>query len=296
VILLPNGTVELWSCGCGHTDFVKLTGNLAGGGGRRRTGAALPLQQFVAVVVVVGLVWTTASCSQDPSVRSDLAARIARSDSGPDYTFSYEALGSSILDCTVPNRRFTGRADRYGVSIFNGEGQPIAVTRDGRTYLHTRLVAPGTTNATWIKVIDDDSLGKIIGSDLAGYLRNPQPPTSPWEALTAALDDARNIDQSSGTPRSEAATFNVAVDPRDQAPDDSVRLEARFQDRQTLSELTVAQGATDGGERSVAGWKLTLRIAGVPARPDTSNAVAYDQIAHPVNAAPLPAACELDGS
>lgn len=288
--------MELWSCGCRHTDFVKPTGQLAGSRPQRRTGAALLLQPLLAGVVVVGLVLTTASCSQDPSVRSDLDARIARSDRGPGYTFSYEALGSSILDCTMPNRRFTGRADRYGISIFNDKGQPIAVTRDDRTYIHTRLFAPGTTNATWIKIIEDDSLNEIIGSDLAGYLRNPQPPTSPWEVLTAALDDARKIDRSSGTPRSEAATFTVTVDAGDRAPMGSVRLEARFEDRQTLSEVTVAQGASDGGERSVAGWKLTLRIAGVPTRPDTSNAVAYEEVARPVNAASPPSACELDGS
>lgn len=276
-------------------DFATVTAvELARDGHDDTRGSMLPFRLLLAALSLVSLAATVTGCAPDTSVRGDLTARIARSDRGPDYTFSYEALGSPILDCTMPNRRFTGRADRHGVAIFDGQGRPLAVTEDDRRFVHRRLFVK-STSATWIEVGEDDALIELVGPDLAGYLGSTQPPSTPWETLTASLDDAGGVKRNRGTSQSDAATFTVAVDLSDQDEGASVHLVARFKDRGTLAEFTVSQGGADGDERYEAGWRLTIGTSGVPARPDVSDAVAYDETMRPVKAGSTSTSCELGG-
>lgn len=253
-------------------------------------------RRFVRAACVAAFAALALACAAEPRAEATLAARVRSSDPGPNYTFTYEALGSSILDCTSPNRRFTGRADREGVVIFDDRSRPITVTTPSRRLLHRRLFAPMTTRASWVEIDDDDQVTDLIGPDLASYVGANQPPATPWETIDAAIDASDRVHERASA-QEEAVTYWVDLDGtagEEQA--DQVRLVAQFDDERSLSSLTVAQATTDGVEQVEVGWRLTLGVDGVPPRPGQGRAVQFEDLVPPVRPALPTSSCELGGS
>lgn len=253
-------------------------------------------RRFVRAACVAASAALALACAAQPRAEATLAARVRSSDPGPDYTFTYEALGSSILDCTSPNRRFTGRADRQGVVIFDDRSRPIVVTTPSRMLLHRRLFAPMTTRVGWVEVDGDDQVTELIGPDLAGYVGANQPPATPWETIDAAIDASDRV-HARASAQDEAVTYWVELDGTvGEEQVDQVRLVAQFDGERRLASLTVAQSATDGAEQVAVGWRLTLGVDGVPPRPGQGRAVQFEDLVPPVRPALPTSSCELGGS
>lgn len=116
-------------------------------------------------------------------------------------------------------------------------------------------------------------------------------------SLATALDSPGSVRRVPRSSQTGAAAYLVVLDePTTTSADDGVRVVARFADRQTLASLTVAQTMIDDGERSEAGWKLTLGGAEVTARSVTAHVVQFHDLAGPVRAASASSACELGRS
>lgn len=253
-------------------------------------------RRFLRAACVAAFAALALGCAAEPRAEATLAARLRNADPGPDYTFTYGALGSSILDCTLPNRRFTGRADRQGVVIFDDRLRPIAVTTPSRRLLHRRLFAPMTTRASWVEVDDHDQITDLIGPDLASYIGANQPPATPWETINAAIDASDRVHERASA-QEEGVTYWVELDGSAGAErTDQVSVVAQFDDERRLASLTVAQATTDGVEQVEVGWRLTLGVDDVPPRPAEGRVVQFEDLDPPVRPALSTSSCELGGS
>ena len=250
------------------------------------------------MATTIAILGTSVACAPTLDDRADLTRRVSESDPGATYTFSYRALGSSILDCTTSNRTFAGRADRNGVVIFDDQGQPLVLTSAKERLLHKRLFAPGTSKTTWIEISDEDEIAAVIGPDLASFAGPTQPPLTPWDTLKAALDEAGTVERLDAADSGGAATFVLTIDADESTVGDNlpIRLEAQFTDEHTLGALTIQRSSKDGREVSLAGWTVTLDAEGIPPRPVRTNATQFSELDQPIQAAPSTDACKLGGS
>lgn len=248
--------------------------------------AAVRLPLAAAAIVSAAL----AGCST-PSAAEDLAGKVEASDLGTAYGFEYEALGAPLLDCTSPNRRFSVESDRTGIVVADEDGRVLAFTDGDRRLVNQRAFAPGTTDAPWVAVAEDDPIEAALGPDLASYLQGPQPPSTPWETLRAALKDAE-VERSAARDDSGRTAFTIELPPTGTATG-PVRLSATFERSGSLDSLSISQTTVDGGERTLSGWRITLGATSMPPRPSGDETVRFGDLRQPVEGASTPSECQL---
>ena len=113
------------------------------------------------------------------------------------FRFSYQARGTDVLDCVLPNRDFEGTVfpdDTLSIAIETPAGPASVVAfRDG-VYLDTELFAAGSVDADALRFerarLADvrQPLDRILGVALAAYIAAPGPPPSGAEVVSAALE------------------------------------------------------------------------------------------------------------
>jgi hypothetical protein len=233
-----------------------------------------------------------AGCST-PSPAEDLAGKVEASDLGTAYGFEYEALGAPLLDCTSPNRRFTVESDRRGVVVADADGRVLAFTDGDRRLVSRRAFAPGTADAPWVAVAEDDPIDDSLGPDLASYLRGPQPPATPWETIRAALKDS-DVERATARDGSGQTVFTIEL-PATGTESGPIRLSATFERSGSLDSLSISQTTVDGGERTLSGWRITLGGTATPARPAGTETVRYEELLEPVEGAGTARGCRLGG-
>ena len=154
-----------------------------------------------------GIAWllilvTLASCgvvgggeSDAPEARLALKDRLADAPTG--FGFSYQARGTRVLDCVLPNRSFDGRVFPGGAFVLDAEtpaGAARALSLDDAVYLDDAFFAQGTVAAEWVRLtrlgLDAarPSLDRILGVDLAAYLAAPGSPPSGNQIVAATLE------------------------------------------------------------------------------------------------------------
>jgi hypothetical protein len=131
------------------------------------------------------------------------------------FTFAYEAEGTRVLDCALPNRGFTVTVEPASrtVDVAADDGAPIARQTPEGLWIAARVVQ-GPVDAEWIRAAAGDSRAtSIFGPDLARYLRPDAIPASPLEYLRGLVVDASTIEPGDG-PHRWVLTFDaVGSDP-----------------------------------------------------------------------------------
>ena len=110
------------------------------------------------------------------------------------FSFTYRALGTSVLDCVVPNRSFAGQVHDAASFVLTTEGGGEIRHLDGTSYLSPELFDDGLGLDAWITVPDDryaaavDALQTALGVDLVSYLRSGARPVDGNATVRAALE------------------------------------------------------------------------------------------------------------
>lgn len=179
------------------------------------------------LAVVLGACSSTSPTESDPTPSAvDVAPGRDR------FAFSYQALGTSVLDCVLPNRRLSGH-------VYDGESFVLIVDddaeirhRDAVTYLDPALFDSGLGIDSWITVPDDhlagasEMLQRALGTDVASFLRSGMPPADGNATVRAALDTGASPEPVESLTRQDGSPvpgWRVAVpdtetDGRDVAP------------------------------------------------------------------------------
>ncbi len=149
--------------------------------------------QVAALVVAIAMSGVACSNRSEPQGRpppspTDIAPPQAR------FAFSYRALGTSVLDCVVPNRRFTGQVHDDETFVLIADDGAEVLHRDATTYLDSALFDDRLDLDSWLSVADQQlseaipSLQTAIGADLASFLRSGASPVDGNTSVRAALE------------------------------------------------------------------------------------------------------------
>lgn len=191
---------------------------------RPRTAAAL----FASLIAA-------ASCTSTTSKAPPLQALLADHEPHPGTVIDYDATGTQVLDCMVPNRSF-----RVVVDLRNGRLEVLDVASQNRILVRTSdavfvlgaLTTPTPEGAPWWRLDDPDSgqLTRVLGADLAGAALAV--PADGNDLVEDAIADGASI-----VPAGDA-TFALTVEPT-AAGRDGVRLDVEVDDGGHVGEVTV---------------------------------------------------------
>ena len=114
-----------------------------------------------------------ASCSSTASTEPALIALLDRHQAHVGTVIDYDATGTQVLDCMVPNRSFRVTVDlRDGQLdvVDTASGSRILVRTDDAVFVLGTLTTPTPPGASWWRLDNPDRglLTRILGADLAG--------------------------------------------------------------------------------------------------------------------------------
>ena len=163
-----------------------------------------------------------------PEAQLPLEDRLADAPDG--FGFSYQARGTGVLDCVLPNRSFDGWVFPGGALVVDAEtpaGEARALSLDDAVYLDDAFFAQGTVAAEWARLerpgldATRPRLDRILGVDLTAYLVAPGPPPSGNQIVAATLERTA-VDSRLGPIRAPggaaAAGYRFVVDGEDAVP------------------------------------------------------------------------------
>lgn len=155
---------------------------------------AAPDRRLQVALVAALAVFAGGCTSAEPSPSQAAPSPTAIAAERARFAFSYRALGTSVLDCVVPNRSFAGQVyDEETFVLATDEGGEIRHL-DGVIYLNPELFDDSLDLGGWIALTDDrrpaavDALQTALGVDLASYLRPGAHPVDGNATVRAALE------------------------------------------------------------------------------------------------------------
>lgn len=166
---------------------------------------AMPLRHWwCRLAILIGaVVIPLGSCEgsrEDPA--AELKARLDAS-AGQRFGFLYEAGGTAVLDCMLPNRQFHVTVDpTSGVVEVRREGpsgSPLAVSRPNGVLIHRSAFAGTSVPTEWISVPGapgdpaPEVVSAALGVDAASYVLSPGVPDDGAGMVAALLDSATEV-------------------------------------------------------------------------------------------------------
>lgn len=151
------------------------------------------------LLLVLGIGSCSADAPEEASSedRQPLGLEDRLADSPTGFRFSYQARGTDVLGCVVPNRDFEGTVFDDGalsIDVDTPSGSARVLVLREAAYLDADLFAPGSLEADWARLERaglagaGPALGRLLGVDLASYVAAPGSPPSGNEVVAAVLD------------------------------------------------------------------------------------------------------------
>ena len=230
------------------------------------------------------------SCSSNTSSADVLDELLARHQAHDGLVIDYDATGTAVLDCMLPNRSFRVTANTRSGDLEASDpatGEPILVRTGDAVFIHGRLTTPRLADATWWRIDDPDieSLTRVLGADLAGAAMAP--PSDGNDIVNDAISSGADIAHGDDADHS----FKIAV-AGDQPGSSGLGLDITVSLDGVVTQVTATQidDPTDGG------FRLRFQPVGPApriAQPDAADVATVD--VKSLSSAPIPE-CELGDS
>lgn len=245
-----------------------------------------------------------------PTADAELTARLIDAPDRPAFAFSYRALGTQVLECFLPHRRFFAEVDtRSGLlAVTTGSTPTPSVIRVGASVLlRDSLFADRAIPASWLELRTPATgparaaAERILGPDLAGYVFGENLPDSGTVIARAAASGALDV---SRLPRGAGADgYRIRVDPSaipsaentrvPASPPTDVTVDLWVDDTDAVTRLEVRPGPTGTFDGTAAGWSLEFRRIDAPIQPEAGDSINIDDVGlDRLRPAPIPN-CEL---
>ena len=166
------------------------------------------------------------SCSTTVNAEPSLPALLSNHEAHPGTVIDYDATGTQVLDCMVPNRSFRVRVDlRTGwLEVADpASGNRILVRASDAVYVLGALMMPTPEGALWWRLDNPDGglITRVLGADLAGAALGV--PADGNDLVDDAIANGASI-----VPTGDAS-FALTVAPTD-AASEGVRLDVEVDD------------------------------------------------------------------
>lgn len=147
--------------------------------------------------LVLLVVMLLAGCSgSDPSPRDRLSQRLAGMEDPSAFTFRYSAGGTDVLDCAVAHREFTLTVDaeQGTLDVVDRDDRPLAKRTPEGSWLAAGAFL-GPVPGSWVSFEVDaaETVRRVAGPDLAGYLLAEELPASGPRYVRGLLDEAQTV-------------------------------------------------------------------------------------------------------
>lgn len=205
--------------------------------GDSRTGMLEPMPaQRPRLAAALFACWIAAtSCASTATTEPALPALLADHEAHAGTVIDYDATGTQVLDCMVPNRSFRVMVDPRSGQLEVADpasGNRILVRTPDAVFVHGVLTTPTPEGATWWRLDNPESglLTSVLGADLAGAALGV--PADGNDLVEDAIANGASIVETGD------ASFALTVAPTD-AASEGVRLDVEVDDDGHVGRVTV---------------------------------------------------------
>ena len=224
-------------------------------------------------------------------------------DAPRSFEFSYQALGTDVLDCVLPHRDFDGSVFTDSTLLMTADtpsGAARALRLGDAIYLESTFFATGAVDGDWARIDRSPAiradLERILGVDLAAYLLADDLPPSGNEVLEATLretDVASNVEsiRPRGGPPAPGYRFIVEAEGTTPVIDAWVDVDGNVVRIRVQDSLPDQAGEPDPD----SGWITDYRpTPDTPPPPPPTDVAPVDAASLVVLTPATPAGCELE--